>query len=76
MSDVEDLVAVLAQGDPEETVDLATLTAMAQAAIRAHWIPCPHADHITEATLDSNPANRYCQRCGARFVVEAEPTDA
>jgi len=48
MSTLDDLVAVLAKGDPEEYIDTPTLYAMAKAAIAAHWIPCPHDNHITE----------------------------
>jgi hypothetical protein len=72
---IDDLVKALIKGDPGETVDLATVRAMATAAIHAHWIECTHSDWITEATFDSNPANHYCQLCGARLVLE-DNTDA
>lgn len=39
MSDLDDLVAALIKGDPNETVPLNTVTAMAQAAINDGWQP-------------------------------------
>jgi hypothetical protein len=39
---IDDLVQALIQGDPGETVPLDVVTAMATAAVRAHWIECPH----------------------------------
>jgi hypothetical protein len=46
MTDLDDLVAAMVKGDPQETVPLDIVTAMANAVLRAHWIPCPHADWI------------------------------
>ena len=67
---IDDLVAALAKGDPNETVDLDTITAMATAAIHAHWIECPHLDFITERTGDHKLLAQICELCGARLVLE------
>jgi uncharacterized paraquat-inducible protein A len=75
MSDVDDLVAAMVKGDPGETVPLDIVTAMAEAALRAHWIPCPHTDWITEYTIAYTNPRRTCQRCGARLVVEPDSAD-
>ncbi len=76
MSDVDDLVAALIKGDSAETVPLDVVTAMAAAAIQAHWIPCPHTNWVTEYVITMIAPRRYCQRCGARLIVEPEDTDA
>jgi hypothetical protein len=74
MSDVDDLVAAMVKGDPEEVVPLELITDMAQAAIDAHFIPCPHADFVTVHTTTlydrRGTIMRTCERCGAHLVVE------
>jgi hypothetical protein len=72
VSDLDDLVAALVQGDPAETVPTDIVTAMAVAAMEAHWIPCPHSDFTTEYTFAREVLGRHCQRCGARLIVEPE----
>lgn len=73
MSDVDDLAATLALGDPAESVPTDVLNAMAEAAVRAFWIPCPHTDWITETNFIGTW--RFCQRCGAKLVVEGATDD-
>jgi hypothetical protein len=76
MSDVDDLVAALIKGDPDETVPTPTLTKMAQWAIWEHWIPCPHTDFVSEYVFGKvGEVRRTCQRCGAPLTIEPENTN-
>lgn len=75
---IDDLVKALIKGDPGETVPLGIVTAMAEAAIRAHWIECTHEHWITEHAL-GDPIGQYtrvCELCGARLTVEPEDSNA
>jgi hypothetical protein len=65
----------MVKGDPGETVDLGTITDMAEAVIAAHWIPCPHDNHITETNWDQTLIHRTCQQCGAGHIIKPEDTD-
>jgi len=83
MSDLDDLVAAMVLGDPNETVPTDVVTAMAQAVLNARWIPCPHDDWITETNYDRSTERRTCRRCGGRLILEGgylitepEATDA
>lgn len=67
---IDDLIKALCKGDPGETVPLNTVTAMAEAAIHAHWIECPHTEFITERTLNHRLITQTCELCGARLVLE------
>lgn len=70
---IDDLVKALIKGDPNETVPLDTVTAMAEAAIHSHWIECPHTDFITYRE-NHRLVLQTCELCGARMVLE--DTDA
>jgi len=70
VSDVDDLVAAMCKGDPDEEVSLEVVTAMAESVMRAHWIPCPHDDWIEEYNYDRSVTRRTCRACGGRLVVE------
>ena len=75
VSNGDDLVAALIKGDPNETVPLDIVTAMAESALRRHWIQCQHENLATQFDLATGSYQRYCQRCGARLIVEPEDTD-
>jgi hypothetical protein len=76
MADIDDLVRAMIKGDPNETIDLTTITDMAESVLAAHWIPCPHSDTVTETNFDRSITHRWCQRCGAELIVKPENTDA
>lgn len=67
---IDDLVKALCKGDPDERVPLELVTAMARAAIHAHWIECPHLEFTTERTIGNRNVTQCCQLCGARLVLE------
>lgn len=67
---IDDLVKALCKGDPNELVPLDVVTAMATAAIQAHWIECPHADSVTETNHYGSKTS--CQRCGVTLATEGD----
>lgn len=77
VNDVDDLVTAMIKGDPAETVDLATVTAMAQAALTAGW----------RAPLEPEPNEKWpygwsenratCRRRGHRLAgIKSSDPDA
>jgi hypothetical protein len=74
---IDDLIKALCKGDPNETVPLNTVTAMAAAAIRTHWIECTHEHWNTERAW-GDPIGQYtktCELCGAQLIVEPEAAE-